>query len=545
VTAAATPAPRPAAADADLAGTRELTKIWLRRDRIMLPAWIYLLTATMAGTLYSFKSLYDTPGSRAGLVDGVNASAATRALAGPVLGSGSVAGLAAWKVGVTGGVLVAVMSVLLVVRHTRAEEESGRLELLGATVVGRRAPLTAGILVALAADAVLAVVVPVSSIVLGAPVAGSFAFGLSWAACGLVFTTAAAVAAQLTETSRSANGLALGLLGVAYGLRAIADAGPRFAWMTWLSPLGWSEQVRAFGGDRWWVLLLPLAAAAALGTGAYVLLGRRDHGAGVLSVGLGPAEAARSFRSTSALARRLQRGLLVSWAAGFLIYGFAVGSVADGLDAMVGTSRATRTVLAELGGSPGLVDSFLATDVGIMALLAAACAVQVVLRLRAEETGGRLELLLATRATRTRWALGHLAVAAAGSAALLALYGLSSGLAYGISTSDVGGEVPRQLGAALVQVPAVWTVAATAVLLFGFVPRAVPAAWGVLAAVLLLGQLGPVLKLPQWAMDLSPFSHVPKLPGGHYGSTPLLWLTLVAVALCAAGLVGLRRRDLG
>jgi ABC-2 type transport system permease protein len=88
-------------------------------------------------------------------------------------------------------------------------------------------------------------------------------------------------------------------------------------------------------------------------------------------------------------------------------------------------------------------------------------------------------------------------------------------------------------------------VAATAVLLFGFVPRAVPAAWGVLAAVLLLGQLGPVLKLPQWAMDLSPFSHVPKLPGGHYGSTPLLWLTLVAVALCAAGLVGLRRRDLG
>lgn len=541
---AVTPPAPPVAAGGDLAGTGTLLKIWFRRDRIMLPAWVYLLLAAVVSTAYSFKSLYKTPESRASLATGVNASAVTRALAGPVHGADSAAALATWKIGVTGTILVAVMSILLVIRHTRAEEESGRLELLGANVVGHRAPLSAGVLVAVTVNVLLAVLIPVALIFMGSDAAGSLAFAASWATTGLVFSLIAAVTAQLTETSRSANGLALAFLGVAYLVRAIADAGSRFAWLTWLSPLGWSEQVRAFGGDRWWVLALPLAASAALGVGAYVLLGHRDHGAGILPVGLGPARAAPSLRSPLALAWRLQRGLLLAWTAGFVVYGLAVGSITEGLDAMVGTSEATRKLLTQMGGSRGLIDSFLATDIGIMGLLAAAYAVQAVLRLRAEETGRRLETLMATPATRTRWALGHVAVAVLGTVVLMAAYGLLSGLAYGVSTSNVGREVPRQLGAALTQLPAIWAVAAVGVLLFGVAPRFVQAAWGVLAVVLSFGQLGPVLKVPQWTMDLSPFTHVPKLPGGTYSSVPMGWLTLVAVAIGVVGLIGLRRRDL-
>jgi ABC-2 type transport system permease protein len=96
-----------------------------------------------------------------------------------------------------------------------------------------------------------------------------------------------------------------------------------------------------------------------------------------------------------------------------------------------------------------------------------------------------------------------------------------------------------------VQLPAVWAIAAVAVVLFGFAPRMVPASWGVLGVCLLLGQLGPVLKLPERVMDVSPFTHVPKVPGSRLSTTPLVVLTLVAGLLGLLGLLGFRRRDVG
>jgi ABC-2 type transport system permease protein len=64
-----------------------------------------------------------------------------------------------------------------------------------------------------------------------------------------------------------------------------------------------------------------------------------------------------------------------------------------------------------------------------------------------------------------------------------------------------------------------------------------------MAAVLVL--LGPTLRLAQWIQDISPFTHVPKLPGGAVSAVPLAWLALIAVLLAAAGMAGLRRRDIG
>jgi ABC-2 type transport system permease protein len=101
------------------------------------------------------------------------------------------------------------------------------------------------------------------------------------------------------------------------------------------------------------------------------------------------------------------------------------------------------------------------------------------------------------------------------------------------------------LAGALVQVPAVWVVAGVAVALFGVVPALTPAGWAVLVVCFLLGQLGPSLGLPQWALDVSPFTHVPKLPVGAVFGAPTGWLLGVSVLLAAVGLVGVRRRDIG
>jgi len=52
-----------------------------------------------------------------------------------------------------------------------------------------------------------------------------------------------------------------------------------------------------------------------------------------------------------------------------------------------------------------------------------------------------------------------------------------------------------------------------------------------------------LLSMPTWAMDLSPFSHVPQLPLENMRVFPLLVLTIVALILTISGLMHYRRRD--
>jgi ABC-2 type transport system permease protein len=87
-------------------------------------------------------------------------------------------------------------------------------------------------------------------------------------------------------------------------------------------------------------------------------------------------------------------------------------------------------------------------------------------------------------------------------------------------------------------------IAAIVVLAFGIAPRAVVVGWVALVAFLLLGEFGPLFKLDQWVMDLSPYAHTPRLPGGPFSAVPLVWLGLLAAALITAGLAGFRRRDI-
>ncbi|WP_396448583.1 ABC transporter permease [Actinomadura sp.] len=538
------PPARAARGAGGLSGAAPLLRMWLRRDRIMMPAWIYGLTAYVSSSAYGFKNEYDTPEAIADFARGVNGNPSTRALYGPVLNGDTAAGLSVWRVGATGAAFTAVMCVLLVVRHTRAEEETGRLELVGAAAVGRRAPLTAALVTAAAAAAAAAAAVTAVLVLFGLPAAGSAALGLSWFGTGLVFAGVAAVTAQLAETSRLANGLAFAVLGAAYLVRAAADAG-EVRWLSWPSPIGWAQHVRPCAGEQWAVLLLPLAASAVLIAVAYALTERRDLGAGILPAPLGPAHAAPSLRGPLALSWRLQRGALLGWSAAFLVYGLAIGGIAAGADDLAGGSAAMADDIRRLGGRRDLTDALLATAMGLMGLFAAAYAVQGVLRLRAEEGSGRLEPLLAAPVGRVRWALSGLATTVFGTVVLLALTGAAVGLVHGARTHDLGGQLPRQLGAALAQLPAAWVIAAATFLIFGLLPRATAAGWGVLAACLLLGQAGPLLGLPQAVLDVSPFTHTPKLPGAEAAPLPFLALTATAVALAAAGLAAFRRRDVG
>ncbi|MFI9641224.1 ABC transporter permease [Micromonospora sp. NPDC051925] len=523
-----------------LTGTGHLARLILRRDRVVLPIWVLLLAVLPMSYATSFFALFPTVAERAAYATGTARNPSIVALLGPVYGD-SVGALTAQRGGFL-QLIVGLAALLTVIRHTRTEEEAGRRELLGATVLGRYAGLTAALLVTYAASLLLGLLAAAGLASTGLPVAGSLAYGLSGTLVGVVFATVGGLAAQLTETAGGARGIALGALGVAFALRLAGDTASN-DWPSWLSPLGWAPRIRAYEGERWWVLALPVALTVLLAVVAYPVSVRRDLGAGVLPSRLGPVRAGRALSGPFGLAWRLHRGQLLGWSVGFGLLGLILGGAAEAAGRSVAGNATLEQVMARLGGASGLAEAYLGATLSVAGLAATGYGIQAALRMRSEEAAGRVEPLLATGVPRSVWLASHLVFALVGPVVVLAVIGLATGLTYGLSVDDVPGQLPRMLGAGLAQVPAAWVLAGLAVLLHGLLPRYASTAWAVLAVVVLLGQLGAVLELNQWLLDLSPFTHTPQVLRPGWSAVPLLTLTALAGLLCVAGLATFRRRD--
>ncbi|MFC5290727.1 ABC transporter permease [Actinokineospora guangxiensis] len=525
-----------------MTGTWALVRLALRRDRVILPLWLLLLGFLPAAGIPAYEELFPDAASRAALAAGAGSNPSIAVLFGPAYDLSTAGGFTAWRFGMFTALFTALMAVFTVTRHTRAEEDSGRLELLGSAVVGRHAALAAGVITAGATSVGAGLLIAAALLGMGLAGGGALLFGLAIAGTGLVFTAVAATTAQLTEYSRSANGMATAVIGLTFLLRGVGDSTATATWLSWLSPLAWPQLAKPFLQDRWWVLLLPLGAALAIGALAFFLAPRRDLGAGFLPQRPGPADAAPSLAGPRGLAWRLQRGALIGWAAGFGVVGAIFGSLADGVADLFGSSVEMTEILTRMGGANALVDAFLTSMAGLFGMLAAVYGVQAVLRTRAEESAGRAEPVLTAGAGRLAWLGAGLAYALAGPAVLLLVSGLAMGAGHGLRTGDLGGASGQALEISLAQLPAVWVVAGAAALLFGLLPRlAVAGSWAVVAVVVLVTLFGPVVRVEQWVMNVSPFSHV----HGDFAAGPLLALAGIAAALLAAGLAGFRRRDIG
>ncbi|MFC4495860.1 ABC transporter permease [Streptomyces ovatisporus] len=547
----ATTAPAPASADGRsgtrqlLAGTGTLVRFALRRDRIRIPVWIAALLLAHVSTLSELNGLYGDAATRASFAKTMD-SPAGLAMTGPrhyLDGGYEVGAMFSHQVLGFYGVLVALMSVLIVVRHTRAEEETGRAELLRSTVVGRYAALTSALAVALLANLGLAALLTVTiggSGTAGTSWQGALLYGAVFGGLGVLFATVAAVTVQISEHTRGASGTAIAVIGLAYVLRAAGDVGD--GTLSWASPIGWAQRSYPFVDDRWWPLLLMLGAAGVTGAVGYVLSGRRDVGAGLRRPRPGRRTASGGLVRPLGFALRLQRGMLAGFGCGVLLLGAMYGSILGDVDDMLKNVDGVEEAIASAGGGD-FTESFASVVMIVNAVVAAVYVVIASLRPRAEESAGRAEPLLSTGLSRVRWMWSHLSVALLGGTATLMIAGLGFGLTGAASTGDRGMVLSLTV-AALAYAPALWVTAGVAALLFGWLPRATAAAWIVPVYAFLVGYLGQILQFPGWMNNLSPFGHVPQMPAADMDWTPMLLLTLTAAALLAAGLAGFRRRDL-
>jgi len=349
------------------------------------------------------------------------------------------------------------------------------------------------------------------------------------------------VTAQVTENPRVASGIAGGMLGLSFAVRAAGDIGD--GTLSWFSPLGVAQKARPFGDEVWWPLLLLVALAVAFAAGGAALAAHRDFGGGLVAPRPGRPEASASLGRPLGLAVRLQRGSVLWWALAVLLLGVTYGSIANSIEDFVADNQTIADFVAASGGA-SLTDSYLATSLLILSLTAAGAALQTALRLRTEEVGGRAEPVLSTPTSRWAWMGSHVAVSLVGSALIVLAGGLGIGATYGIVIGDLG-QVPRLMAASLAYVPAVWVLAAIAIALFGWAPRASVAAWALLAGAFVIAMLGTILDLPDWVLGLSPFHHAPQVPAAAVSVLPIAVLLAITVVTTAAGFAGFRRRDVG
>jgi ABC-2 type transport system permease protein len=512
---------------------------FLRRDR-----WHYLWWTLGATLLYysqavSVKGLYTTQAEFDQAAASMQGNTAFIAMAGPARALNTIGGQVMWQASAFGAVVVGLMSMFLVGRHTRAEEESGRDELVRAAAVSRHASLTAALTNALLANVVVGGLVTASLVSFPLDASDSVAVGVGLTLCGWVFTGTALVAAQLTSSTRSMYGVSGAVIAVAYALRAIGDVGDPV--LSWLSPIGWYQGMHPYSGLRWWPALLLLALAAAATGTAYALFGRRDFGSGVWAARPGPDRAEPGLTTALGFAWWLQRASIVGWTGGIALLGLAYGSIGNDVGTLIGDSSTSQDVFVRGGGS--LVDGFYAVAIAVIALVAAGFTVSSALRPRTEEDDGRVEVLLATGLSRGRWLLAQVVITGVGTLLVLVGGGLGLGIGFAMVTGDGGRIGPFLLDTVTYVAPSLVLAGLTG-LLYGVLPRWAYLSWAGLGLGVVMVFFGPLLHLPGWLQGLSPYHHLALVPAEPFRWLPFVALLVVAGVLGGASHIGFARRDL-
>ncbi|MGE0878312.1 MAG: ABC transporter permease [Acidimicrobiia bacterium] len=517
-------------------------RLIVRLDRVRLPLWIIGLLVIFLVSATQVKSLYGSPAAIESYVSTVGDNPALVVFAGPGYGfdAPNIGVVLVNETSLWCALAAALMSMFIVNRHTRAEEDDERADLLRSTVVGRHATVVAALIVAVGANVVFGAAAIVTLLAVGYTAAGSIALVGSIVAMGLVFAAVTAVSAQIAGSGRGTLGLTSLALGLAFLSRGITDISTPS--LSWLSPFGWAIGVRAYAGERWWTLAGLLVLAIALAWLSFALAVRRNLGSGMIPPRPGHERAAAWATTPTGLTLRLQRTSIAAWAASLFATAAVYGSVGNDVEKMLKDNPQLADYLAKLGGA-SVTDAYLSTARSMLALLVCGFATASILRNRSDETAGYSEAVLATPTSRLRWTTSHVIVTMAGTLAVLVMTGLGLGAAFGAVTHDAS-QVGRLLAATLATLPAIAVMTGVALVLFGWLPRASMSAWGIYAAVVVVNIFGEVLRLPNWLRQMSPFEHVPRWPAAPWHTTPIVVLTAVAITLSAAGLLGFRRRDL-
>jgi ABC-2 type transport system permease protein len=536
-----------------LTGVGRLVSAQVKRDKARLVTWLLILPFLNYLVVLAFNAMFgDDPAGLAARA-AIMSTPTGVVFGGPGYGTEhyTVPAMVLNEMTLYYELALVIGVVLLAVRSTRGDEESGRYELIGAEATGRFAPLAATMAVMTGLTLGTGLLMALTSIAAGLDAASSFAMDMGVALCALAFAAVAVLAAQIASGARGAAGLAMAVLGAAFLLRAAGDMERVHGGVaSWLSPLAWPQQTRAYTALRWWPLALELVVFVLAGGAALVCAARRDLGAGMLPGRLGRPGAGPGLRGPLTLTARLMRGSWIAWAGGAAVLGGSCGPIMGDMPGYLEDNPQMGEILGVAGGAgaQALTDAFVGVLVMYVAFMALWFAISTLARLRAGEAGGTVETLLATPVARSRLLAAAVGVGGLGGAAILAAGGFAMGAtlpaaARSPGTSALAGGL-AVAGDALAYVPALLATLGLAVAVHGLAPRLAALNWALLAYSVVAAMFGPTLGLPHWALKLSPLSATPRLPAASLEWGVRGVLAAVAALLGAAGFAAHRRRDI-
>lgn len=529
----------------ELAGLGRVVLFDMRRSWLRMLIWAIALAAMVILVVEYQKTIFATQAERDAYAAIAN-TPAVASLTGLPYAAATAGGILNIKLWMTNAIATALVSIFLVTRNGRAEEELGRSEMLRASAVGRHTLSVASWIVAACFALVTGLASAAAAILVGLPVNGSMLMGLSYTGVAFAFIGVAAITGQLASTGRAANSWAGIILAAAYIVRAIADVngkGETPSGLIWWSPIGWGQQTRSFGENQWWALLFPLGFALVCCGAAVALERSRDLGAGIVPVRPGAPHASRLLATTVGLPLRLQRTSLISWTLGVAIAGAFCGGIAKLMTDLIkslGSSSIAKTLTS---GSDTPVDGLLGFLLLFVAVLAAGFAVQSTLALRGDEVAhGEIEW--AASVSRWAWTGTRISIPAVAVALMLFIGGALQGAVYGTQTGDPGQTWRYALGA-LAFWPTIALLIAFVAVVSAWLPRAAAGvSWAVYGVLVVLAALGDVLGLPHDVVQATPFWAVPQLGQPDPSWLPVWFMAAGALVLAALALWRYRTRDL-
>lgn len=523
-------------------GTATLVKAAMRQDARNIAPWVMLISVLSASSILAYRWIFTDAAQRQELAATLAVNPALSLIFGPARDLSTPDGFNAWRAGALGAFFAGLMAILIVVRNSRAQEDSGQAELLASGVMGRQTRLVTAVLMAVIASIGLGLVCFLLTWASGGGIGPTLSLAATFTSSGLMFAGVAAITSQLGSDARAASAMAVGTLGVFYAVRGYIDSSSAPDWAGWLTPLGWLEKVQPAGKNDPWPLLAALGLAMALVGIGFVLQQRRDFGLGLVPQRPGPTKGGL-VTTVWGLALRLHLGSLVGWFIAFAGLGLLFGNLVTSLGNILAENPMMAQILASGAVSASdLTAAFVATVLQIIGIIAAVMGMQVIMRMYSEEIEYRAEPLLATPLRRPKYLASNVMLAFAASALGMVLAGI--GLGFVASAKDASVTVGDVVLQAIATVPAVWVLVALGIAAVGAKPSRRLVGWLGILATFGLTLIGPTFKLPSYILDISPLRHVPTVTAVTPGWADLGWLALATVTFLAVGFAGYRRRDI-
>lgn len=525
------------------ANTGTLFRFALRRDRLFLPLWIIGVTALAVLCAPLFTQIAKSPAELSVYVETMR-NPAMIALCGPLYAEPYTYGImytqmmTVWIL-----ILIGTMNIFLMSRHTRKDEEDGKLEVLRSLPVGRAAILSSAWAMAILANFLIGIFCAIGLAGLrieSMTVNGCLLLGTLFFAVGVFFAAVAMLFSQICSTSRGMTGGCFLTLGIFYLLAAMGNVSG--STLTYSSPFSIVFKSSPFAGNYIWPVFAVFAGTFATASAAMIMGTKRDLGAGLLPQRRGRAHAKKSLSSPFGLAFRLTGKTAVFWIITMFVLGMSYGSIFGDFESFVRQSEMLQMILDTAGAGENLVLSFIAYIALVMSLVSSIPVINCILKLRSEEKKNRLESIYARSVSKTGQFLPYITIAIILSVMLQLALSFSMWLAASAVMEDTL-PFPDVMMAGLVKLPGIWLLAGISAFLTGLLPKLTSLIWVYFGASFFVAYIGRLVKIPDVFVKASAFGSLPNYPIDEFRIIPFVAVTAIATTLLVSGAVLYEKRE--